>query len=57
MPFWAGAELREQARNHFPCTFGFSPEQLTDSLRKQLCETEAGKCQPPIGTGHLPHED
>lgn len=47
------AELGERARNHFPCTFGFPPEQLTDSLRKRLCGTEAGK-HVVSSNGHWP---
>lgn len=55
MPFWAGAELGEHARNHFPCTFGFPPGQLTDAIRKRLCGTEAGNMLSiPMDTGHLP---
>lgn len=53
MPFWAGAELGERARNHFPCIFGFPPGQLTDSLRKRLCGTEAGK-HVVNSNGHWP---
>lgn len=51
LPGWA--ELGECARNHFPCTFGFPPEQLTDSLRKRLCGTEAGK-HVVSSNGHWP---